>query len=434
MIERQKKEFAVLLEKMDAANEEKAPLSLNKIDQLFQEINSGYQKITCSMTSKREELNIISDILHHRRDSFKISRSNDNLHGLLIENTIERAKKLSRIDNFNKLKQFYIETGDFLFANHNPDMALEAWKSVLKENPGNEHIHNRLVEIIKSSNTTNEYASMLHGNYSFEYVGSFGHNIVKGPLSIAVSRRDDFIYVSDYIENKIHKFNSDEKYLGALHLTLGSPRGLFEDSEANIWICDYGNASLFVVNSRGKVIREIDLSKLADFTDGLVNPLSVGVIKEKLYLLLGDNPVHQRKLVSLNVDCAQDSLEVLSSDVVTSSGSIKCFEDKLYIFDQGTEIIYRYECDYKEFRPYIKFHMQEQIHSFTKFNDFVFLVGQKTVFKLMENGSQIFSASIDGNLGTGQLFFHDIESMENGKDHLLIVTDSYQRKIHKFIV
>ena len=75
-----------------------------------------------------------------------------------------------------------------------------------------------------------------------EFIRSFGQNLVKWPRGICIDKGNK-VYVTSVLNNKIMLFNPKGEYITEVHdgETLKEPRGIAQDEQGNLIVCDSGN-------------------------------------------------------------------------------------------------------------------------------------------------------------------------------------------------
>ncbi|XP_077997399.1 E3 ubiquitin-protein ligase TRIM71-like [Glandiceps talaboti] len=102
------------------------------------------------------------------------------------------------------------------------------------------------------------------------------------PYDIVISSITGNVYVSDYESHTVKVYSDDGDYLysigcqGSGDGQLNNPTGLTTDKHDNVYVCDYGNNRVQKFNSLGKFINVVDCG-----TDPLSRPVGVCVTDEE---------------------------------------------------------------------------------------------------------------------------------------------------------
>ncbi|MBN1843443.1 MAG: hypothetical protein JW883_14320 [Deltaproteobacteria bacterium] len=434
MIEKHKKALTDLLNKINVTNIEQLASSKDEPDKFFQNVEDTYRQIQGCAASKLEELQIVSDMLVR----YQVGNANESANSDSLTLTTDKA--INKISNFaffemqEKLIPFDLEKGKCLFRQGRVEEALDTWEEVLKVNPDNEYIHSKLLKTMNGHHATEKRAEELHSKYQFKYIGSFGHNIARLPFAIIATGHEDILFVSDYFGDKICKFNTKGKYLGAFSLGLKTPMELFKDTEGNIWICDFGNSRLLAVDSNGNVIDKISLKDVLGETYGLIHPGFGCLKKDRFYLISMDSTRQQRRLLSFNRYNPHGSLDILPTDVFQVLSVFEFLDNQLYVCDLAQRDLFVYNAGQRSFNPIGCQGIPYPLRWFMGSSDGLFLSAGKHLLKVSLNGQKLFTANLTNIFGMHETIPLGLTVLREKRGQVLFVTDYSLACIHKFVI
>ncbi|MBW2304806.1 MAG: hypothetical protein JRF57_13975 [Deltaproteobacteria bacterium] len=431
MIERHKKEFTELLRKIESINIDQSA-NHDDMGSLFRVIEDDYRKIQRSLAAKREDLKIISDILGHSYSSNDTATYNQLKSA--TDKVIRNLNNYAFFGMKERLIPFNFEKGNWLFSRGRIKEALDSWEEVLRVNPDNEYVHSMLLETINIPHATKSRAVDLNNKYRFKYMGSFGQDVLKGPIAIVADDYDDTLFVSDNMENKIHKFNVQGEYLGPLLVEVKNSRGLFKDTEGNLWICDFGNSRLLAVDSTDSVVGEIRLQEILGDKFVSIYPVFGYLNGDRFYLLLVNASFRQRMLVSFNRYNPHDSLDILPIGVLQTPNFFGFLDNQLYVCDLTQCDLFIFDASQRLFRPIGFSGIPYPLRWLVDFHDGFFLSAGMHILKVSSNGQIIFSANISSIFGIHKTLPFDLAIFREQNTQILFVTDYSLACIHMFAI
>ena len=95
-------------------------------------------------------------------------------------------------------------------------------------------------------------------NEKGEFIRSFGKNLVRCPNGICIDKGNR-VYVTNRANKKIMLFNSKGEYITEVHdgETLKEPRGIAQDAQGNLIVCDSGNKCVRFFSPEGHILKTI---------------------------------------------------------------------------------------------------------------------------------------------------------------------------------
>ncbi|MHA1146359.1 MAG: hypothetical protein ACTSRW_16605 [Candidatus Helarchaeota archaeon] len=431
MIKRHKKKFTELLRKIESINIDQSG-NHDDMGSLFSVIEDDYRKIQRSLSAKREDLKIISDILGHSYGS------NDTAIYNQLKPEIDQLIRSLNNYAFFEMKEglipFNFEKGNWLFSRGRIDEALDSWEEVLRVNPDNEYIHSILLETKNIHHATKSRAEDLNNKYRFKYMGSFGQDVLKGPFAIVVDNCDGTLFVSDKIKNKIHKFNVQGEHLGHLALEVKNPCGLFKDTESNLWICDFGNSRILAIDSTESAVNELKLQEILGDKAVSICPVFGRSNGDRFYLLLANASFQQKKLVSFNRYNPRDSLDILPTDALQSPNFFGFLDNHLYVSDPAQCDLFTFDAEQGLFTPIGFKGIPYPLRWLADFHDGFFLSAGMHILKVSSNGQIIFSANISSILGMHKTLPSALAIFKEKNTQILFVADYSLACIHMFSI
>ena len=96
-----------------------------------------------------------------------------------------------------------------------------------------------------------------------ECIRSFGQNLIQSPAGICIDKGNR-IYVTNRLNNKILLFNPKGEYVTEVHNgeTLKEPRGIAQDAQGNLIVCDTGNSCVRFLSPDGNIFKTIGKGRL----------------------------------------------------------------------------------------------------------------------------------------------------------------------------
>lgn len=426
-----KKDFSELLNKIDAIDIGLSANCDDSLDEIFRNLEDQYRRIQRATLPKLEDLKIVSDII----DQYHTCNKNEKYSYASLKPTIN--KSIGKISNYaffemqEKLIPFYLKKAEWLWGEGRITEALDAWEEVLKVNPDNEYIHSKLSGIMNVPQPVKNRAVELHGKYQFKYLGSFGYNIAKYPICIVVSDYDNTLFVSDYVGDEIHRFNPRGEYLGPLSVEVKTPMGLFKDAKNNLWICDFGNKRLLIVDSDGIVLDEISLEEI---NLKACHPRSVCVTSREIFILVSDRIGDCREIVCLDRFTGGDLGKHLDVNGLEPMICLKTYEDDLYIGVFAPPVICKYTSPQYHFDKCLKPNVPGSLLRFTKVEDSLMISTGRYIAKANADGQIQFSFNMAKFFGTERVMARGLEVTQEKGVRQLLVTDELQMSIHKFLI
>ena len=115
-------------------------------------------------------------------------------------------------------------------------------------------------------------------NEYWEFVRSFGHNVLRNPTGLAVDNTGRIIVVSRK-DGKILLFTPNGEYVRTIcdSHSLKDPRGVALDSQGNLIVCDSGNACVRFISPQGNILKTIGKGTV-------VAPHNCVVHKDKIFV------------------------------------------------------------------------------------------------------------------------------------------------------
>lgn len=433
MLENHKSDFSNLLTKIDAIDISASSSSNDAIEAKFTNIENEYKKIRKATRTKLEEMKITSDILNQRYDSNHIEKPNNSLKQA-TDKIIAETGPAHSFEMQEKMIPFYLNKGDWLFKQDRIEEALHAWEEVLSVNPDDEYIHSKLLETMNLSPPGKNRNDELHKKYQFKYIGCFGHNILKGPTGIVVSHYENAIFVTDYSNKQIYKFNFKGDYLGHFFLRQEFPVGMFEDDKGNRWVCDFDHSRLLALDFCDNVVDEISIKDIIGGDSDLTHPTN-GVLKEnQFYLILRDKNNQQARLVSFNRYNPLSSLNIIPLNALERPIGLLVYEGNLYVGDFSNPGLFIHNFCRNELERFNKGSIPGNMRGWVISDGDIFFTTDKYILKMTLDKQDIFVADVTKSTDSMQSLPYGMALLKEGANRILLVVDYYQACVHKFAV
>lgn len=433
MLENHKTAFSKLLTKINAIDISASSSSSDSLETEFSDIEDQYRKLRWATFTKREEMKITSDILNQRYDSNHIEKPN---------NSLKQAtdKIITEIDPFEmqeKMIPFNLKKGNWLLRQGRIDEALDAWEEVLKVNPDNEYIHSKLLEARSGSEATRVRAEELHRKYQFEYIGSFGNNVLRKPLAIITDDYEGTVFVSDHENNKICKFNSDGEFLGSLPFTLNRPKGMFKDDKGYIWVCDFLNSRILSIDKNEHIDQFMEITTGCNGRQPIPLYPAYGCFSNgRIYLIVMSTNGQKRRIVFFDLQNPSEIIHINELDTIKRPHSIKIQDNLLYITDMAQGFLFTYDMETKKISRIFKTGpFLYTPRCFAILNNHIFLRSAQYVFKISISGQIIFKVDLSDILDRKSFTLSDFSLIKRNNRYQLFISDiSSQACIHTFYV
>ncbi|MDH4128026.1 MAG: VWA domain-containing protein [Spirochaetota bacterium] len=159
----------------------------------------------------------------------------------------------------------------------------------------------------------------------------------KHPYDVIINSKGD-IYISDFGNDRIHKFNSNKKYLfsygksGSNDKEFYGPQGLAIDENDNLYVVDKGNHRIQKFDDDGNFL--IMFGKSGNEKDELLNPTDIAIVKDKIYVTDTGN-----KRIQI-YDMSGNWIKNIGEDIFTEPKGIKRFSDKIILVTDSQKGIF----------------------------------------------------------------------------------------------
>ncbi|RJR51531.1 MAG: hypothetical protein C4576_03570 [Desulfobacteraceae bacterium] len=399
--------------------------------QKAQTVPAAYRRASNGMNAKLAELEALSDILaaYNRSTNFPDSS--------LLRTTRQAVRRVTNSVYPRMRREFIpllLKSADLFCNERDFASAIDCWEEVLAVDPDNSYVQRRISSQERESGLSSKEAERIASEYRLQYLGSFGEQVLRGPIAITASDRYDHIYVSDNVEMRIHKFRFSGEYLGTLPNAFRNIRGIFKGSHGTIWVCDFEESRLLEVDCNGAMVSEIRLGEVLGKTLPTPYPL-FGCLKDGcIYLLLVNETYRHRILVSFRTADPAGSLRLLETGNIQNPNYIGFHNDDLYVCDREGCDLYLYNQADGRFRRLGSLGIPYPLRWFASSNSGLFLTAGKSVVKILPDGRKIFSADLSALLGVHTTLPLDLAVIEHGTMHLLLVTDYSLGCIHEFSI
>lgn len=431
MLGKNKTAFSDLLTKIDAIDISASSSSNDALATQFSNIENEYKKIREATLSKLEEIKITSDILNQNNTSNHIEKTKENPLKFATDKLILKRGANPSFEMQEKMIPFNLKKGNWLLRQGRIDEALDMWEEGLKINPHNETIHEKLSQLAAKRVLEKDLAKVLLDRYRFRYMGSFGNGMLTNPLEILLWEKRNELLVSDSLENRVHRFSTQGQYLGFVPVKVQYPVGLSKDPEQNIWICDFGNRRLVVVDPDCQPVEEIDMTILLGKKAVSQHPLFCHIQDKWLYVLITDEQFGHRNLLSLDRHNRTATETVSTEDMVTPN-YLGVIEDELFICDMAQCRVFRGKAPSFHFRSFGPPDIPFPLKRLAVHRSRLYLSAGNTIIKLSSEGNRIFTANIPNILNRTLANPVGLTILEDRDGKTLFVTDTYLACIHRF--
>ena len=405
------------------------------ITTLFEKAERNRHRIQSATVAKHEELTIALDILnqaHSNADPEKYKYS--SFKSITEKATVKTAKSAFRQLRGN-LVNSHFRKGARLFRQSLFDEALDAFDEVLKLSPENKHIHYKLFKIVTGpSYECRSRAGRLLAKYKLKYAGSFGSEYLQCPAAIVDSDSGETLYISDFLRNKLFKFDIDGNHMATISAGLKSPWGLFKDRVENIWICDFGNGRLLALDPYERPVNEVKLEAILGKSSPSIYPGLGCLNKDRFYLILMDSQARKRRIVSFNTRDPRNSLEYIPLTGLQTPQGIAFFRNQLYVGNYVPAGLFTYDTSRKAFDRFSKGNIPDYLIRFEKTDDDFFLCAGEFIAKVSSDGEGIFVADLPKILGTRNANACGLVVTQKETARTLFVSDNINGSIHKFLI
>jgi len=408
----------------------------NEVQEFAINEDKKYHKIRNTCINKIEEAKIIADIMINHQCLNNSDHSISKFLNKLLKKTTDDIEN----DLYNELVElivnYNIKTGNWLYNQGRTEEALYLWEDALKVNPQNEYIHSKLGGLSHFTNGLQNQVEDIKKKFQFEYIGSFGHDIVRKPGFLIMSQSENELLVSDSATNEIHKFCTNGDYIDSFSFGLDRPAELFKDEDGNVWICDFGNNRLLVIDFAGDIVDSINLKNFTDDGSEIICP-TYGCIKgHQIFLILTDiTQSNKRKIVVLDRLNLSGSIEIVdfSNDIRTPVGLVS-HREQLYVSDKFEGIVYQFDFTQRKFKKYINFNIAGAIYRFFILGNNMFISTRKFLLKLSLTGQPCFVANFRTAIEFDNVNIFGLAGHKKGKLKYLFAGDFAKKCILKFII
>lgn len=433
MIDKCDSDFALFSRDSEPPNVTPSGLIESHMSNFCQNVENDYLKIQSDLSIQLDDLKLISAILSLNSREANNGCSNDSLT-LATNKAIHKIRDFAFLELRESLVHFYLKNADWLLGQGRLEEAFHCWEQVLSVNPDNQYIHMKLLDQANAPESIKERAERLHATYRFKYLGSFGQAVLRGPIAIIAADHRNAIYVSDNVGNRIHKFNTGGEYLGTLPEEIENSRGLFKDSEGNVWICDFGNSRLLTVDSNDNIVNEISLHQILKGNFSTTLPVFGCLEGDRLYLLLVDGSYQQRALISFDRHDPYNSLDILPTHGIQTPNFFGFYDHELYLCDWEQCDLFMFDRAQRCFKPMGWNGIPHPLRWFVNFDGSLFLTAGTYILKILSNGQTVFRANLSNIFGLQRTLPLDLAILRNKTTHQLFVTDYSLACIHRFAI
>jgi hypothetical protein len=267
----------------------------------------------------------------------------------------------------------------------------------------------------------------------FSYMGSFGHKIIKNPLTILTDDSENALWISDCYANQIHKFDISGRLIQSYSLGLKNPRGLFKDPAGPLWICDFGHQRLLSIDPKGRIIHSVFFPEILGESFKPLHPLAGCAKGNVFFMIFTDDKVRSGKIFSFNDHFETGSICSWPLDVPAIPFDITCSDDQLFVGTLSPGILYVYDWQKNHFRKFSKFIASGKLRRVNIFNEYLFLCIGNDILKMNSDGHLVFIAN-PSQLAGKPILPAGIASLKQADQNLFFVGDFLQGCIHTFAV
>ncbi len=357
------------------------------------ELNSKIQE-------KHENLRITSEILNQScLNNFRYDRYN-NLIKKSIDKALEKTARFIFFEIFQNLLPINQARGDYFLDQADFENAFSSFKNILRIDPNNKHVHSRLSslkrQLSKECNNRRKpdiapisaEITKLSQTYRFCHLLTVKNKNIRFPTHLLYSKKTGEILISDPKCNLIHKFKINGHYCGNISHDFKEPSGMFEDSNNNIWICDWGNSILKIINPEGKLLEKLPVTNIVPKGSDILHPRFGTFFKNNLFLLLTDKGNLKRSLISFD----GNNTKYYSINSAELLNDLKATEKDLFVSCVISGRIYSYDSTSDQFKQ-LPINETPMMYSFAHVDGNLILItyNGKSILKFNLNGNLIFA-------------------------------------------
>jgi hypothetical protein len=389
-----------------------------------------------AITAKYDELNTIFDILDLQNGSAE-SKGLENYWHLNLQKAIAKYEDSRLFQTQKRLIRNQLERAAGPTRRRRFGEALDIIENILMYDPNDSRAQDILRKIKTETGCPSKTLRDLNSKYRFQYSRSFGHGILKKPMSLIGQKIPNRIYVSDCEANRIFKFSVEGEFLGSLPITLKKPMGMFKDDKGHIWICDFHHSRILAMDEKEHINQFIELHMAANRRQTVLLYPAFGCFSEgRIYLVLMSANGQTRRIISLDPQKPSKLVPLDDLNNVKGLHAIQKRKNLLYVMDIAQGLLFTHDMRTKKnVRIFKTGPFPYAPRGFGISGNHIFLSFRQYVYKITDSGKKLFKSDLTDILKAGTLAPCDFQFFKGNNRNQLFISDiSPHACIHAFFV
>ncbi len=394
---------------------------------------SNCKNIKNSLKLKNEELSKISHILEisrmcnseEKKQIIFFKGCTEKLLGINREILFIQLNEAQIPYNLNRAKQS-LKKGDF-------DEVLSQCKKILRVDPNNREVQT-ILSALKNIPEYYVQAKDVADEHRIRYVGRFGQNILKKPISVVVDKPRRNLLISDYEANQIHRFDFDGEYIGPLNVSVNRPMGLFKGADKT-WVCDFGHGRLIALDSFDCIIEEIAIEQFIGDRSAIKYPAYGCKIGDRFFIILLDNGLSaRRKLFTFNRNNLENSIREIPPDRNEFYTCISNIAEDVYLSNGTPPVMFKYNEQLEKICQLNTGYIPEHITAFTNCGKNIYVCSPDYLIKFKSPDIPVYYIRFKNILSGREIYSNCISAINHGNRKILLIGDYNHPCIHMFSI